>query len=138
MIRYVVWISLLLMVVLAGCGESDSETNVITPYQGDAMVSEREGSVDEKELIEEVPRVNLAPTPFSGLLRDLQGRGVRATPGTVARSGGGVVGVDEEIEGVGSSEGQVMSDGSGESPGQVVVPGGGRQQRRCCECGSQF
>ena len=124
MIRCVVWVSLCLMAVLAGCGESESETNVITPYQGDAMVSEREGNVGDRELIEEVPRVNLAPTPFSGLLSDLRGRGVRATPGSVAPSGGGVVGVDEEIEGVGSSEGQVMSDGSGESPGKVVVPGG--------------
>ena len=123
MVGFLIVVSLFVAVVLTGCG-GDDEPVVITPYQGDVMVSDGGGNVGERELIEEVPRVNLAPTPFSGLLQDLQGRGVRATPGSVAPSGGGVVGVDEEIEGVGSSEGQVMSDGSGESPGEVVPPRG--------------
>ena len=118
--RQILFAGCLAAAVLTGCGESESEMNVIAPYQGDVMVSGGEG---DRDLIEDVPRVNLAPTPFSGLLSDLRGRGVRATPVAAAPSGG-VVGVDEEIEGVGSSEGQVMSDGSGESPGEVVPPRG--------------
>ena len=118
--RQILFAGCLAVAVLAGCGESESEINVIAPYQGDVMVSGGEG---DRDFIEDVPRVNLAPTPFAGLLSDIRGRGVGATPVAAAPSGG-VVGVDEEIEGVGSSEGQVMSDGSGESPDQVVVPGG--------------
>ena len=47
--------------------------------------------------------------------------GAGAPPPAGASSGDVVVGVDEEIEGVGSSGGQVMSDGSGESPDGLPV-----------------